>query len=72
MDWPRRFRRQAPPSGKRPEIYRYIAAKATPGIATEFAGGIVADCESPASFPLRGSLRGDLRPGVRIANYRSV
>jgi plasmid stabilization system protein ParE len=52
------------------ELYGYIAAKATPTIAAGFTDGIVAYCESLTTFPLRGVLRDDVRPGLRITNYR--
>ena len=52
------------------ELYRYIAAKATPVIALGFTDGIVALCESLRTFSLRGIARGDLRSGLRMTSYR--
>jgi plasmid stabilization system protein ParE len=52
------------------ELYSYIAAKASPEIAAGFTEGIVAYCESLSTFPLRGVLRDDVRPGLRITNFR--
>lgn len=52
------------------ELYSYIAAKASPEIAAGFTEGIIAYCESLTTFPLRGVMRDDVRPGLRITNYR--
>lgn len=52
------------------ELYGYIAAKASPEIAAGFTEGIVAYCESLTTLPLRGVRRDDLRPGLRITNFR--
>jgi toxin ParE1/3/4 len=51
-------------------LYRYIAAAATPAIAGRYTEAIVAYCESLGSFPQRGMRRDDLRPGLRITNYK--
>ena len=52
------------------ELYGYIAAKATPETAARFTDGIVTYCESLSSFPVRGTRRDDVRPGLRITSYR--
>ncbi len=52
------------------ELYGYIAAKATPETAARFTDGIVTYCESLSSFPVRGTRRNDVRPGLRITSYR--
>ena len=52
------------------ELYSYIAAKASPEIAADFTEEIVAYCESLSTFPLRGVLSDDVRPGLRITNFR--
>lgn len=52
------------------ELYRYIAGVASRDIAARYTDAIVRYCESLASFPLRGLLRDDVRPGLRITNYR--
>jgi plasmid stabilization system protein ParE len=52
------------------ELYGYIATKASPEIAAGFTDGIVAYCESLTTFPLRGVLRDDVRPGLRMTNFR--
>ena len=52
------------------ELYRYIAAAASPEIALHYTDGIVTYCESLRIFPHRGIKRDDVRPGLRIASYR--
>nr|WP_238531482.1 type II toxin-antitoxin system RelE/ParE family toxin [Collimonas fungivorans] len=51
-------------------LYRYIAAAASPEIAERYTGSIVAYCEGLQDAPHRGSRRDDIRPGLRITNYR--
>jgi len=52
------------------ELYGYIAAQASPGIAARFTDGIVTYCESLSTFPNRGNRREDIRPGLRVTSYR--
>lgn len=52
------------------ELYRYIAEAASPDIATQYTDAIVNYCESLRTFSLRGTQRDDVRPGLRITNYR--
>lgn len=52
------------------ELYRYIAAAASPDIAARYTEAIVSYCESLRTFPHRGTMRDDVRPGLRITNYR--
>lgn len=52
------------------ELYGYIAVEASPETAARFTDGIVTYCESLSSFPLRGTRRDDVRPGLRITSYR--
>jgi plasmid stabilization system protein ParE len=51
-------------------LYRYIAAAASPEIAQRYTSAIVACCEGLRTFPHRGTRRDDVRPGLRITNYR--
>ena len=51
-------------------LYRYIAVKASPNIAERYADAIVTYCEGLTNFPHRGTCRDDIRPGLRITNYR--
>jgi toxin ParE1/3/4 len=52
------------------ELYAYIAVEASPDIAARYAEGIVSYCESLSTFPRRGMIRDDLRPGLRVTSYR--
>ncbi|MEC5218902.1 toxin ParE1/3/4 [Actimicrobium sp. GrIS 1.19] len=51
-------------------LYNYIAAAASPDTAARYTEAIVEYCESLGSFPHRGAMRDDIRPGLRITNYR--
>jgi toxin ParE1/3/4 len=51
-------------------LYRYIAEAASPNIAVRYTEAIVSYCESLCSFPHRGTMRDDVRPGLRITNYK--
>ncbi len=51
-------------------LYRYIAEAASPDIAAQYTEAIVRYCESLQFFPHRGTQRDDVRPGLRITNYR--
>lgn len=52
------------------ELYRYIAVAASPEVALRYTDAIVTHCEELRLFPLRGNRRDDIRPGLRITNYR--
>ncbi|MDD5037593.1 MAG: type II toxin-antitoxin system RelE/ParE family toxin [Methylococcaceae bacterium] len=51
-------------------IYRYIAAAASPKIAERYVSAVITDCECFQTFPHRGTCRDDIRPGLRITNYK--
>ena len=51
-------------------LYNYIAAAGSPDIAARYAEAILIYCESLGTFPHRGTLRDDVRPGLRITNYK--
>jgi len=51
-------------------LYDYIAEASSEDIAEKYIEGIANYCESLSVFPLRGTLREDLRAGMRITNYR--
>lgn len=51
-------------------LYRYIAAAASPEIAERYISAIVTYCEGLQTFPHRGTRRDDVRPGLRITNYK--
>jgi toxin ParE1/3/4 len=52
------------------DLYRYIANAASPGIAARYTDRIACYCESFRTAPHRGRKRDDIRPGLRITNYR--
>jgi toxin ParE1/3/4 len=52
------------------ELYGYIAARASPTTAARYTDAIVSLCEGLSEFPHRGTPREDIRPGLRITNYR--
>ncbi|MDP1605315.1 MAG: type II toxin-antitoxin system RelE/ParE family toxin [Rhodocyclaceae bacterium] len=51
-------------------LYRYIAGAATPSTAERHVNAIIDYCESLQTFPLRGTRRDDIRPGLRVTNYK--
>ncbi|RSU55261.1 type II toxin-antitoxin system RelE/ParE family toxin [Sphingobium yanoikuyae] len=51
-------------------IYDYIAAAASPDIAQDFTDGIVGHLGKLTDFPRRGTMRDDLRPGLRTISWR--
>src|SRR5580765_2058486 len=54
------------------ELYRYIAATASPDIAVRYTKAIVSYCESLRMFPQRGTKRDDVRPSLRITHYKNT
>ena len=52
------------------DLYQYIAFEASPEIALGYTEAIVNYCESLCIFPLRGMARDDVRPGLRVTNYK--
>lgn len=52
------------------QLYAYIAQAASPLVAQSYTDAIVSYCESLQTFPLRGARRDDIRPGLRITNYK--
>ena len=51
-------------------LYRYIATAASPETAERYTSAIVTYCEGLHAFPNRGTRRDDVRPGLRITNYK--
>jgi len=51
-------------------LYQYIADAASPEIAYRYTNAIVTYCEGLHSFPHRGTRRDDVRPGLRVTNYK--
>jgi toxin ParE1/3/4 len=52
-------------------LYHYIAVAASPTIAQNYTNAIIEYCEKLQKFPQRGSLRDDVRPGLRSKNGRA-
>jgi len=52
------------------DLYRYIAEHGSPAVAAKYTDAIVDYCETLATVPHRGRLRDDIRPGLRITNYK--
>ena len=53
------------------ELYRYIATAALPETAARYTEAIISYCEDLRMFPRRGTMRDDIRPGLRITHYRN-
>ena len=51
-------------------LYHYITHAASPDIAARYTESIVSYCENMHTFLLRGNKRDDVRPGLRITNYK--
>ena len=51
-------------------LYSYIAEAASPLVAQRYTDAIVSYCESLQTFPQRGASRDDIRPGLRVTNYK--
>lgn len=51
-------------------IFDYIATAASPDIARRFTTAILDHIASFADFPLRGTPRDDIRPGLRTTAWR--
>lgn len=52
------------------QLYRHIASQASPAIGRRYTDAIVSCCETLDTFPHRGAPRDDIRPGLRITNYK--
>ena len=52
------------------ELYDYIADHGSPTVAAWYVEAIVEYCEGLATFAHRGTRREDIRPGLRITNYK--
>jgi toxin ParE1/3/4 len=50
-------------------LHRYIADRAGEPTADRYIGRIIAFCEGLSTFPLRGSGRDDLLPGLRTIGF---
>ncbi|MGY2398261.1 type II toxin-antitoxin system RelE/ParE family toxin [Pseudomonas sp. SDO5271_S396] len=48
----------------------YISENGSPHVATRFIDHLIDYCESLSLFPLRGTCRDDLLPGLRVTHFR--
>lgn len=51
-------------------IFRYIRNEASSAIAKRYTDAVLIYCAGFNIFPLRGNVRDDIRPGMRITNYK--
>ncbi|WP_416464177.1 type II toxin-antitoxin system RelE/ParE family toxin [Sphingomonas sp. VDB2] len=51
-------------------IYDYIAGAATRSVARQFTDAILAHLDTLADYPLIGTARDDVRPGLRTLTHR--
>lgn len=51
------------------ELYDYIADSGSPRHATRYTESIVGFSEELGTFPRRGTVRDDIRPGMRTIGY---
>ena len=51
-------------------LYRYVANATSPMIAAQYTEAIMGYCETLRTFPYRGTMRDDVRPGLRVTNYK--
>jgi plasmid stabilization system protein ParE len=52
------------------ELYHYIAQAASPDVAQHYTEAIITYCEGLHTFPHRSTPRDDIRPGLRVTNYK--
>lgn len=52
------------------ELYRFIAVAASPIVAERYTNAIITHCEEMHTVPNRGTRRDDIRPSLRITNYK--
>jgi plasmid stabilization system protein ParE len=51
------------------ELFEWLADVASVEVASRYVGRIRRSCESLATFPERGTLRSDIRPGIRVIGF---
>jgi len=51
-------------------LYHFIAAVASPITAERYTNAIITHCEGMQTVPNRGTRRDDIRPSLRITNYK--
>jgi toxin ParE1/3/4 len=50
-------------------LHEYITTHASESRADDYVGRIVAFCKGLSTFPLRGTQRDDLLPGLRVTGF---
>ena len=53
------------------ELYRCITAAALPEVAARYSEAVISYCESLRTFPLRGTMRADVRLGLRYGELQA-
>ncbi len=48
----------------------HIALAASPEIAVRYVDAVISFCEGLSTFPMRGAIRDDLSPGLRVVGFR--
>jgi plasmid stabilization system protein ParE len=51
-------------------LYAYVADAASPTVALNYTNAIVSYCDGLKISPHRGMQRNDIRPGLRVTNYK--
>jgi toxin ParE1/3/4 len=51
-------------------LYHYVASASSPEVAARYTEAIVSHCERLRTAPFRGTARNEVRPGLRITNYK--
>jgi toxin ParE1/3/4 len=52
------------------EIYSYLASQASARTAERYTTAITDYCQSITTLPYQGTTRDDIRPGLRVTNYK--
>lgn len=52
------------------DLFHYISGQGNPDTAARYVDEIIGYCESLCTFPHRGVMRYDIRPGLRMTHYK--
>ncbi|MFW5498037.1 MULTISPECIES: type II toxin-antitoxin system RelE/ParE family toxin [unclassified Maridesulfovibrio] len=52
------------------DLFRYLKEVESLEVAADYTNAIIDYCASLAEFPMRGTARDDIRPGLRITHYK--
>ena len=53
-------------------LYNHISDAASPNTAERYVGEVIDYCAGLTLFPLRGTRRDEIRPNLRIINYKKT